>query len=416
MTTASAPARLKVDIRGLHPGQIPIAAHRARFRVVCAGRRFGKSRIGAAVALETALKGGRVWWVAPTAKLARIGWRDLRRMSVKIPGTSVRLGDQLISYPGGGWIQVRTAGEPGGLRGEGLDGLVYDEAALGREDSWTEELRPALADRSGWALFLSTPKGRNNWFYRLWLRASNDRSGEWAAWQLATNANPHIPASEIEAAREELPAAVFDQEFGAMFNEAGASPFDAADVDGMADGWVGLSAPVAGRDYLTAWDIGRRGDPVVGVTVDYSTDPYQVVAFEREYRIPYAEQQSMIDRRALAYVGRTVVESNGPGDPVIENLAMRVEPFVTSARSKVQALQALQLLLERGALKCDLPDVTRELRGYQWDDKGLVQDCVMALAIAAIHLPKPGSGLAPTYEDLGLDHLNTTIVTLDMEF
>lgn len=294
--------------------------------------------------------------------------------------------------------------------------MVYDEAALGREDSWTEELRPALSDRRGWALFLSTPRGRNNWFHRLWLRGQDDASGAWQSWRFPTSANPHIPPDEVDAARGLLPAAVFDQEYDAVFNDAGASPFRADDIDAMVDGWAGMRLPAPGADYLTAWDIGRRGDPCVGVTVDYSAEPYQVVAFDREFRMPYPAQQAMIERRALAYNGRTVVESNGPGDPVIENLAVRVDPFVTSARSKVQAIQALQLLLECGALKCGQEDVLRELRAYQWDDKALVQDCVMALAIAAMHLPKPAGGLVPAYVDTGLDHLNRTGFDLDVRF
>lgn len=381
---------LAVDIRGLHPGQVAIAASTARWRVVCAGRRWGKTRLSAALLLARALEGGRCWWVAPTAKLARVGWRELRGMTAAVPGVDVRLGESLLTFPGGGSIQVRTAGEPGGLRGDGLDALVYDEAAFGREDSWTHELRPALSDRRGWALFPSTPRGRANWFYRLFQRGQSGDGGDWASWRFPTSTNPYIDAGEIEEARELLPAAVFDQEYRAEFIDAGLAVFNAVDIDAMVDGWTGFSDPAPGGRYVTAWDIGRRGDAAVGVTLDVARLPYTVVAYDRLVRVPYPAQQSEIEERHGRYGGRLLVESNGPGDPVIENLRVRATPFVTTARSKVQAIQALQLLLERGALKCGVPQIEHELRTYEWDDRALVQDSVMTLAIATTACPPPG--------------------------
>ncbi len=68
---------------------------------------------------------------------------------------------------------------------------------------------------------------------------------------------------------------------------------------------------------------------------------------------------------------------------MIENLTTRVEPFTTTAKTKVQAIQALQLLVQQGCFKHDEPQLARELGLYQWDDKDLVQDSVMAAAIAA---------------------------------
>ncbi len=112
------------------------------------------------------------------------------------------------------------------------------------------------------------------------------------------------------------------------------------------------------------------------------------MASERLVGVPYPGIQDMITARGLAYGGRTYVETNGPGDPVLENLGIRATGFVTTARSKVDAITALQMLVERGMLKADIPQLDRELRVYRWDDRDLVQDGVMALAIAAYHLPR----------------------------
>ena len=122
------------------------------------------------------------------------------------------------------------------------------------------------------------------------------------------------------------------------------------------------------------------------------------MAFNHVQGLPYPGIQAAIEERHRAYGGRTIVESNGPGDPVIENLDVVVGGFATTGRSKVDMLTALQLVLERGALKGDIPRLTRELKAYRWDDKALVQDCVMALALACFHLPRPTrTGGAPLY-------------------
>ncbi len=80
-------------------------------------------------------------------------------------------------------VQVRSADEPHRLRGAGLDFLVLDEAAFCKQESWTEALRPALTDRLGRVLLISTPKGRN-WFADLYDRADG---GDWARWQFPTS-------------------------------------------------------------------------------------------------------------------------------------------------------------------------------------------------------------------------------------
>ena len=400
---------VRYRLTGFLPWQAEVAVSDARFRVVDAGRRTGKTRLAVGLATAAAVEGGRGWWVAPTSPLAAVGWRGLRGMARKVPGATVRLGDRKIEFPSGGWVQVRTAAEPGGLISEGLDFVIYDECARGSEESWTQELRPALSDRKGWALFISTPLGRANWFYGLFQRGQSG-AADWRSWHFPTASNPHIDPDEIAAACELLPADVFDQEYMAEFNDAGSSPFEADDIRAMAEGWAGLSDPRDGRAYLTAWDIGRRKDPTVGITVDYTDVPYQVVAFERFERMPYPAQQEAIADRHADYPGRTVVESNGPGDPVIENLTVVVEPFQTGTRSKVNAIQALRAMLEKRTIRADVPTMTAELLSYEWDDRALQQDCVMALAIAALHLPQPDRREAPIPADPPIGPINRGLV------
>lgn len=202
---------------GFHPGQIEVAKSKARFRVLAAGRRWGKSRLGVWECLKVASEGGRAWWVAPTYPLANEGWRPLRSIAHQWPGAVVREVDKEVTLPNGGLVQVRSGDEPHRLRGAGLNFVVVDEAAFCKEEIWTEALRPALTDKLGRALFISTPKG-GNWFRTLWKRASS--RPDWARWQYPTTSNPFIPAGEVDAAMLELPSLVWRQEYLAEFVDA----------------------------------------------------------------------------------------------------------------------------------------------------------------------------------------------------
>src|SRR4051812_43994194 len=111
---------LRVTLPGLHPIQREVALHPARFRVLAMGRRWGKTRLGVVLCLEDALRGGTAWWVAPSYKVAKVGWRMLRSVAVQIPGTVLLDGEMEARLPTGGVVAIRSAANPDGLRGEGL--------------------------------------------------------------------------------------------------------------------------------------------------------------------------------------------------------------------------------------------------------------------------------------------------------
>lgn len=207
-----------VQFPKLHDGgQHAVFEDRHRFQVICAGRRWGKTLLGACKCIRTALRGGRAWWVAPSYKTTNVGWRALKELASQIPHSRIKEGARQILLPGGGSVEVRSADDPDSLRSEGLDGVVIDEAAYCLEAAWTQALRPSLSDRRGWALFISSPKGQANWFYRRWAMARGTAKTHWRSWRFPTWTNPFIVAEEIEAAREDMLAEHFSQEYGAQF-------------------------------------------------------------------------------------------------------------------------------------------------------------------------------------------------------
>ena len=220
------PAVVKLtQLPTLHQGQQQVAADTTRFRIVKAGRRWGKTRLGVWECVKVALEGGRAWWVAPSYKLAKPGWRDLRAIARQIPGATINLGEMEVRLPGGGEVAVRTAADPDQLRAESLDFVVLDEYAFMPEEAWREALRPALADRRGGALFISTPKGMLNTLYQLWEQAqANPR---WATYSFTTYDNPYIHDDEIEEMRDELGERLFAQEVLGEFLEGVGVVFNA---------------------------------------------------------------------------------------------------------------------------------------------------------------------------------------------
>lgn len=230
----------KVIIPAPLPHQRDLLLDDHRFKVVCCGRRWGKTMAGLMAVLvghgpsvntatagarpkyRGALYGGTIWWVAPTQKIAAKIWRDLKACFREWEDVEKNEVEHRIGLPGGGSITVKSAHEPDGLRGEGLDGLVMDEAAFAVKEAWTLSLRASLADKQGWAIFITTPNGRN-WFYDLFRRAEGD--SEWKRWQRPTSDNPKIPAKELENARAELGDAEFERECGAQFLAVGGGVF-----------------------------------------------------------------------------------------------------------------------------------------------------------------------------------------------
>lgn len=203
--------------------QLEILADPSRYKVVCAGRRFGKTILGliACVAghgsadnyMRGGLSGGNVWWVAPSYPIASNVWRELKK-ALRFVWIDKSEMDKRIDLPGGGSVGVRSADNPDSLRGVGLDGVVLDEAAFMKDLVWREALRPTLAESQGWAIFISTPKGRN-WFQEIY-DAAEDRE-HWARWQIPTSENPMIPPAELLDARAELGPITYSQEFEAQF-------------------------------------------------------------------------------------------------------------------------------------------------------------------------------------------------------
>jgi len=374
----------------LHPGQLEVHNSPARFKVLAAGRRWGKTRLGVNECLDVAAQGGRAWWVSPSYKTSEVGWRPLRQIARKIPGAEIRLVDRMVTLPGGGFVAVRSADNPDSLRGEGLDFVVMDECAFMQKEAWTEAIRPALSDRQGKALFISTPKGRN-WFWENYQRGINGEEG-WRSWTFPTANNPFIEASEIEAAKRDLPEMIFRQEYLAEFIDDSGGVFRRVQEAAI----LTPQEPQAGRQYVAGMDVAASVDFTVVTVMDAETK--EMVYIDRFNRVDYPV---LIDRLAAIYaryhLTSMVVESNSIGRPVIDELVSRglnIVPFTTTSATKQAIIQGLQAAFENAQVKIiNDPVLIGELLSFESKRNasggfsysapdGMHDDCVMSLAFA----------------------------------
>ncbi|PZR92261.1 MAG: terminase [Stutzerimonas stutzeri] len=213
----------------LHRGQKIVMASKRRFRVVVAGRRWGKTQVSKISLVVKAAQKRRqlVWYVAPTYAMARdILWEDLkasipRKWIRKIHETRMTI--QLVN---GSWIHLKGADKPDSLRGVGLHFVVIDEAQDIKEETWETVLQPTLATTNGKAIFIGTPKSYN-WLYDKYMLGQAgdmvlDHRGrlvpnEWESWQFPTISSPFIPRKEIAARKISMDPRSFRQEFEASF-------------------------------------------------------------------------------------------------------------------------------------------------------------------------------------------------------
>jgi predicted phage terminase large subunit-like protein len=198
----------------------------ARFKCVAAGRRTGKSYLAAISLILAALddKPGKVFYVAPTQGQARdVLWHTIFDIANDIIERS-HINNLEITLAGGNTIYLKGADRPDSLRGVSLKHLVLDEYAFMKPDVFESILRPALADQKGTMIAIGTPEGRNH-FYDMFT-GSNSWEG-WENFHYTSFDNPLVDKSEIEHARQTLPAWAFAQEFMASFDARTGGIFDA---------------------------------------------------------------------------------------------------------------------------------------------------------------------------------------------
>lgn len=194
-----------------------------RFRIIIAGRRFGKTFLAIREMFRAAIKKNKakVWYVAPTYAMAKqIAWVDLKDTIPEEYIQSKNETELSITLINGSIIALRGADNPDSLRGPGLDFLVLDEVAFMDVKVW-KVVRPMVSDirRNGRVLFISSPDGFN-WVYDIFVGAQFKKN--WSRYQFTTKEGGNVSDEELENAKADLDIRSYRQEYEASFeNMAG---------------------------------------------------------------------------------------------------------------------------------------------------------------------------------------------------
>jgi hypothetical protein len=270
---AAASPEAQLGINAYDPRQPFIDFHNRheRWAVLVCHRRAGKTVACVAELVLSALfctkQDGRYAYVCPQFNQAKdVAWLYIKRLTADIPGVEYNETELRADLPNGSRIRLYGADNPDRLRGLYLDGVVLDEFADMRSSVWGEVVRPMLADRKGWAVFIGTPKGHND-FYRSWLYAK--QAEDWFALMLKASESGLIDTDELEDARRGMTDDQYEQEFECSFEAAIAGAYYAKDIvdSQITDVPCDPELPV-----FTAWDIGYTDDTAIWF--------YQVVSGE----------------------------------------------------------------------------------------------------------------------------------------
>ena len=206
----------------LHGAQANVLTDAKRFNVLCCGRRWGKTTLAEELLLDPdggmgALTGNPVAYFAPTYKMLMEVWRTLLETCNPIIQKKSEQ-ERRIELFGGGIIDFWSLDDPDSCRGRKYKRAVIDEAAkvMHLKEAWTKVIRPTLTDLKGDGWFLSTPRGKNDYFYDLF-KNNELYPDAWQSFQMPTISNPHIDPEEVEQARLQLDPLTFAQEYLASF-------------------------------------------------------------------------------------------------------------------------------------------------------------------------------------------------------
>jgi hypothetical protein len=303
----------------------------------------------------------------------------------------------------GATIEFHTS-SGGALVSIGLDWVVADEAGKDfPERSWTQELRPALSDRQGEAMFISTPDGRG-WFHDMFQRGSSPDYPDVASWRWPTYANPHVPDDEVDDARDGIPERIFRQEYLAEFVD------DSGGVFAVDQNSASYDMDDVGGPYRAAVDLARSEDYLAIVVLG---DGGRVAHLTRERDLSWPQIQRMVERVAGEFGGCPVAIDATRDNKVVSDLetaGVDIRPVTFSAQRKQALVENLAAGIEAGEVTIPTGTILEtELSIFEYTTtragnirygapEGHHDDTVDALAMA-YDLPAAGGGIATARAD-----------------
>jgi len=357
------------------PSQIALinAINNPKYRFVCGAlsRRQGKTFIANIIGqLVSLVPGCNILIMSPNYSLSQISF-DLQRSLIRkfdLEVTKDNAKDKIIELSNGSTVRMGSVNQVDSCVGRSYDLIIFDEAALSDGmDAFNVALRPTLDKPNSKAIFISTPRGRANWFSELFTRGFSSDFPQWCSIKATYLDNPRTSEADIDEARRSMTRAEFEQEYMASFNtyEGQIWSFDreacVADLDEL---------DISRMDVFAGLDVGFK-DPTAMVVVayDWDADKYYVVD---EYQKAEATTEGHA-RRISAMIDRwgiDVTYIDSAAQQTRFDFAQNYDISTTNAKkSLLDGIAAVGVIVESGRLIVDkrCKHTLDTLDAYQWD-------------------------------------------------
>jgi phage terminase large subunit len=334
---------------------LPLHLRSTRWACVVAHRRAGKTVACVNELIKGALtcphKDPRFAYIAPYFVQAKdVAWTYLKRFSAAVPGTEANESELRIDFPNGARIRLYGADNYDRLRGGYLDGVVLDEYADMDPRAWSEVIRPMLADRQGWAIFIGTPKGRNA-FFDIFEHAKTDAN--WTPLMLRASETALVAQAELDDARALMTPEQYEQEFECSFEAAIMGAYYGRDIaQAERDGRITSVPYEPDAKTYTAWDLGMGDSTAIWCWQAVGSE-IRVIDYIEDHGKPLGHYVSWLNARGYQYAEDMVphdakVRELGTGKSRIETLLeLGRKPQVVPDHKREDGINAVRLTLPR---------------------------------------------------------------------
>ncbi len=357
-----------------------------RFVVAALARRLGKTYIANIIAqLVSLVPNCNVLVISPNYNLSSISF-ELQRRFIKHFELEVErdnLKDRVIELSNGSTVRMGSLSTVDSTVGRSYQLILFDEAALGDggEEAFNIQLRPTLDRVDAKAIFISTPRGKQNWFSRFWDRGFSPEFPEWCSLWADYEENPRMSPKDIEEARRSMSKQEFEQEYLASFTTFEGQIYELGDTNIVP--WDPKLQLDASTQFLGGCDPGYR-DPTAFLVVAYLPDPrdagedrFWVI---REYE--EAEQTTQYHAQQIKNMadefGIELIFIDSAAAQFAQDLAYQYDiPTVRARKDVLPGIAYVQTLVAQGKLWVD-PGCTKTIEAlnqYKWDDReGLTRE------------------------------------------
>ena len=382
-----------MEIKGYKPHEMQKQIHDVinngnhKYYVLVIGRQWGKTLFAINQCLNWAIndKGCNIGWVSPVYKQCKKVFSTIENATNK-SGIFTYNKSELDFNVLGSKFSMYSGERPDNIRGNTFDYLIVDEAAYQKPNLWSEVLQPATLVKGKKVIFISTPRGKNDFYV---LANNHINSDSWYTINLPTFTNPYISKDDLDDIRQQIPEHIYRQEYLAEFIDNISSVFGNFKEC--------ITNPIAdGSRCFGGLDIGRADDYTVLTILNKSG---QQVFSKRWRQMEWANIVNEVSIEINKYKAETLIEVNNQGDIFFDLLKVKcgnlIHPFTTTSKSKAEIIELLIVALQEKDLKLkdiDYQNVELEAFTYVYDNKsrsvkygapsGMHDDSVISLALA----------------------------------